>query len=414
MDIPREKPKRRARPLWVGAIAVMILFATLGLSRLQPAAPEVERATLLLDTVRRGTMVRQVHGNGTLQPENQRLVSAVTAGRVEQVLARPGATVTPGTVLIELSNPDVQLEALNAERQLQQAEADLAGLRSSLETTRLASEASLAAARTELREAQRAVSVAEKLSGEGLSSSMEADRARDRLQEATERFDSETRRKQLADEALDAQVALRRTDLERVRAIASFQRERVASMQVRAGASGVVQELDLEPGQWVQSGQLLARVASPERLKAVLLVPQGNARDLAKGLKATVDTRDGTVHGTVSRVDPAVQNGTVTVEVALPDSLPRAARPDLTVDGTIEIDSLTDVLSMGRPASGASETETRLFRVEGDGHTAVRVPVKLGRASFNAVEVVNGLKAGDQVILSEMSRWDHVDRVRLR
>lgn len=414
MDLPRERPKRRARPLWVGAIAVLVLFATLGLSRLQPAAPEVERATLLLDTVRRGTMVRRVHGNGTLQPESQRLVSALTAGRVEQVLARPGATVTAATVLIELSNPDVQLEALNAERQLKQAEADLASLRSSLEATRLGSEASLAAARTELREAQRAVAVAEKLSGEGLSSAMEVDRARDRLQEAEERFASETRRKQLADEAFDAQVALRRTDLERVRAIASFQRERVASMQVRAGAAGVVQQLELEPGQWVQSGQLLARVASPERLKAVLMVPQGNARDLAIGLPVLVDTRDGTVHGRVSRVDPAVQNGTVTVEVALPDSLPRAARPDLTVDGTIEIDSLTDVLSVGRPASGASETETRLFRVETDGRFAVRVPVVLGRASFNAVEVVNGLKAGDQVILSEMSRWDHVDRVRLR
>jgi HlyD family secretion protein len=414
MDIPRERPKRRARPLWAGAIAVLVLFATLGLSRLQPAAPEVERATLLLDTVRRGTMVRQVHGNGTLQPESQRLVSALTAGRVEQVLARPGATVTAATVLIELSNPDVQLEALNAERQLKQAEADLASLRSSLEATRLGSEASLAAARTELHEGQRAVAVAEKLSGEGLSSAMEVDRARDRLREAEERFASETRRKQLADEAFDAQVELRRTDLERVRAIASFQRERVASMQVRAGAAGVVQQLELEPGQWVQSGQLLARVASPEHLKAVLMVPQGNARDLAIGLPVLVDTRDGTVHGRVSRVDPAVQNGTVTVEVALPDSLPRAARPDLTVDGTIEIDSLTDVLSMGRPASGASETETRLFRVETDGRFAVRVPVVLGRASFNAVEVVNGLKAGDQVILSEMSRWDHVDRVRLR
>jgi RND family efflux transporter MFP subunit len=414
MDIPRERPKRKSRPFWIGGIALAVLIATLGLSKLQPAAPDVERATLLLDTVRRGPMVRQVHGNGTLVPENQRIVSALTAGRVDQVLARPGALVEAGTVLVVLSNPDVQLEALDAERQSKQAEADLASLRSSLETTRLAEEASVAAARTELREAQRAVSVAEKLNAEGLSSAMEVERAHDRLQEAQERSAAELRRKELADEAFKAQVELRRADLERVRAIARFQRERVASMQVRAGAAGVVQELSLEPGQWVQSGQMLARVASPDRLKAVLEVPQGNARDLRPGLATIVDTRDGTVRGRVSRVDPAVQNGTVTVEVAFEGPLPRGARPDLTVDGTIEIERLADVLSVGRPASGASETMTRLFRLEPDGRTAVRVPVRLGRASFNAVEVLDGLKAGDRVVLSEMSRWDNVDRVRLR
>ena len=414
MDIPRERPKRRNRPLWIGGISAAVLIATLGLSKLQPAAPDVERATLLLDTVKRGPMVRQVHGNGTLVPESQRFVSALTAGRVDQVLARPGAVVEAGTVLVVLSNPDVQLEALDAERQSKQAEADLASLRSSLETTRLAEEASVAAARTELREAQRAVSVAEKLNAEGLSSAMEVERAHDRLQEAQERSASEQRRMELADEAFKAQVELRRADLERVRAIARFQRERVASMQVRAGDAGVVQELSLQAGQWVQSGQMLARVASPDRLKAVLEVPQGNARDLRPGLATVVDTRDGTVQGRVSRVDPAVQNGTVAVEVTFDGPLPRGARPDLTVDGTIEIERLADVLSVGRPASGACETTTRLFRLEPDGRTAVRVPVRLGRASFNAVEVLDGLKAGDRVVLSEMSRWDNVDRVRLR
>ncbi|MGH7729783.1 MAG: efflux RND transporter periplasmic adaptor subunit, partial [Candidatus Eiseniibacteriota bacterium] len=242
----------------------------------------------------------------------------------------------------------------------------------------------------------------------------EVERARDRLLEAEERHRAEQRRMELADDAFRAQVELRRADLERVRAIAHFQRERVASMQVRAGAAGVVQELGLEPGQWVQSGQRLARVASPERLKAVLMVPQGNARDLSLGLAVVVDTRDGTVRGRVSRVDPAVQNGTVTVDVALEGRMPRGARPDLSVDGTIEIERLADVLSVGRPASGASETTARLFRLEPDGRTAVRVPVRLGRASFNAVEVLGGLQAGDRIILSEMSRWDNVDRVRLR
>jgi RND family efflux transporter MFP subunit len=413
MDVPRERTRRHRR-LWIAAAVVLGLLATLGLSRLQPAAPEVERATLLLDTVKRGPMIRQVHGNGTLVPESQRLVSALTAGRVERVHARPGARVTAGTVLVELSNPDVQLEALDAERQLKLAEAELASVRSNLETARLAQEAILAAARTELREAKRAVAVAERLSSEGLNSSMEVERARDRLSEAEERHAAEGRRMELADEALEAQVELRRADLERVRAIASFQRERVASMQVRAGAAGVVQQLALEPGQWVLSGQLLARVASPERLKAVLYVPQGNARDLGLGLPAVIDTRDGTVRGRVSRVDPAVQNGTVTVEVMLDGALPRGARPDLSVDGTIEIERLSDVLSVGRPATGASETTARLFRLEPGGHTAVRVPVRLGRASFNAVEVLEGLEAGDRIILSEMSRFDHLDRIRLR
>jgi HlyD family secretion protein len=392
----------------------VVLLATLGLSRLKPAAPEVERSTLWLDTVKRGPMVRQVHGNGTLVPEDQRFVSALTAGRVERVLARPGAKVEAGTVLVELSNPDVQLEALDAERQLKLAEAEIASLKSSLETARLGQEASLAAARTELREAGRAVAVAERLASEGLSSTMEAERARDRLEEAQERHGAEKRRMEVADEAFRAQVELRKADLERVRAIARFQRDRVSSMQVRAGASGVVQELSLQPGQWVQSGQGIARVASPERLKAVLLVPQGNARDLSLGLPVVVDTRDGTVGGRVSRVDPAVQNGTVTVDVTLSGALPRGARPDLSVDGTIEIERLADVLSVGRPASGASETTVRLFRLTPDGHAAVRVPVKLGRSSFNAVEVLEGLQAGDRIILSEMSRWDHVDRVRLR
>jgi HlyD family secretion protein len=413
VDVPRQTSRRRRKPLLIAAGLALVTLTTLGLAQLKPAAPSVERATLWLDTVRRGPMVRQVHGNGTLVPESQRFVSALTAGRVERVLARPGAKVEPGTVLVELSNPDVQLEALDAERQLKLAEAELASLRSSLETSKLAQGSSLAAARTELRESRRAVAVAERLASEGLGSAMEADRARDRLEEAEERHQTEQRRMELADEAFRAQVELRRADLERVRAIAHFQRERVASMQVRAGAAGVVQELALEPGQWVQSGQGLARVASPERLKAVLLVPQGNARDLRLGLPVTVDTRDAKVRGRVSRVDPAVQNGTVAVDVALEGALPRGARPDLSVEGTVEIDRLADVLSVGRPANGASETTVRLFRLEPDGHTAVRVPVRLGRSSFNAVEVLEGLSAGDCIILSEMSRWDHVDRVRL-
>jgi HlyD family secretion protein len=414
MDIVR--PKRKRRPayfLWGGGLAIA-LVTTAGLSQLRPAAPTIERATLLIGMVKRGPMLRQVHATGLLVPEDQRYVSAVTAGRVEKVLVRPGATVQASDVLVELSNPDVQLEALDAERNLKLAEADLASLKSTLETAQLGQASALAASRTELRESERAVSIAERLSAEGLNSQMDLDRARDRLTEAKERYDMEQRRLVVANEALKAQIELRHADAKRLEAIAQFQRERATSMHVRAGATGQVQQLDLQPGQWVQSGQPLARVASPDHLKAVLQVPDTQARDLAVGLSTLVDTHDGVIRGKVVRIDPGVQNGSVAVDIALEGQLPRGARPDLSVDGTIEIERLANVLSVGRPAEGGSETTLRLFRVEPDGHSAVRVPVKLGRASFNAVEVLEGLREGDRVILSEMSNWDRADRVRLR
>ena len=243
---------------------------------------------------------------------------------------------------------------------------------------------------------------------------MDVDRARDQLLEAQERHTAEKRRMEVANEALTAQIDLRKADVERLKAIARFQRERVASMQVRAGAAGVVQELSLEPGQWVQSGQRLARVASPGKLKAVLEIPETQARDVGIGLPAVVDTRDGTVKGHVSRVDPGAVNGTVTVDITLDGALPRGARPDLSVDGTIEIERLKDATSVGRPASGASETDAQLFKVSADGHSATRVTVRLGRASFNAVEIVSGLNPGDRVILSDMDRYAERDRVRIR
>jgi multidrug efflux pump subunit AcrA (membrane-fusion protein) len=415
LDILRPKRVRRIKPVYLVAVGLgLLLTTTVWLSRLKAASPEVERATLLVDTVKRGSMLRQVHANGTLVPEDQRTVSALTAGRIDRVLVRPGARIAAGATLVELSNPDVQLEALDAERQLKLAEAELASLRVNLETARLAQESALATARTELNEARRSVAVAERLAKEGLGSSMDADRAKDRQTEAEERFASETRRKELADEALGAQVDLRRADVERLRAISRFQQERVGSMRVRALEAGVVQELNLEPGQWVQSGQRLARVTSSDRLKAVLLVPESQARDVSLGQVVSVDTRNGVARGHVSRIDPAVQNGTVSVDAALEGALPRGARPDLSVDGTIEIERLANVLSVGLPAEGSSESTARLYRLEADGRTAVRVPVQLGRASFNAVEVLSGLREGDRVILSEMSRWSNVDRVRLR
>uniref|UniRef100_A0A832I2K2 HlyD family efflux transporter periplasmic adaptor subunit n=1 Tax=Eiseniibacteriota bacterium TaxID=2212470 RepID=A0A832I2K2_UNCEI len=413
MDIPRVKPHRSRAPMLLGVAAAVVL-GSVGVSRLRPAAPEVERSSLWIDTVRRGTMVREVRGAGTLVPESQRIVSALTAGRVDRVLARPGARVEAGTILLEISNPDVELQALDAERQLKLAEADLASLRASLESQRLVAESDAAAATSELREAERQAAVAERLTAEGLASGMETERARDRVESARVRARAEARRLVVLTEALAAQLELRRLEVERLRAVARVQRERVASMRVAAGAAGVVQELSLEPGEWVNPGQALARVAGPERLKAVVRVPELQARDLAIGLPAVIDTRNGTVAGRVSRVDPAVQGGTVAVDLAIEGALPKGARPDLSVDATIQIEKLDGVLYVGRPAEGSSESEVRLFRIERDGHTASRVPVALGRGSANTVEIRSGLAAGDKVILSEMSRWDGVDRVRLR
>lgn len=413
MDIPRVRAKRR--PMLAYAIAAgAVLLVTLGISRLRPAAPTVEAATLYTDTVQRGTMVRQVRGPGALVPENLRIVSAMTAGRVERVLVRPGAKVEEATLLIELSNPDVQLEGLDAERQVKVAEADLANLRSSLESQRLAAVSTVATVRSELRQAERDLKVAERLDQEGLGSAMETEQARDALEQTRSRYESEQARLEVLTESLKAQLELRRSEVERLRAIARFQRDRVASMQVRAGARGVVQSLSLEPGQWVNPGQELARVAGQERLKAVLRIPEGDARDVTLGLGVAVDTRNGVVAGRVSRVDPGSQNGTVGVDVTLQGELPRGARPDLSVDGVIEIDRLDSVLFVSRPVEGSSESTVRLFRIEPGGRSAERVAVRLGRGSYQSIEILEGLREGDRVILSDMSQWQRSDRVNLK
>jgi len=413
MDFPRVKQPNRTKPMIITA-AIVLVVGTVGLAQLRPAAPTVERGTLWIDTVKKGEMLRQVRGNGTLVPEDLRVVSALTAGRIDRVLVRPGAMCEVNTVLLEMSNPDVQLQSLDAERQVKLAEADLASLNASLESQRLAAVSTVAQARRDANEAERLLTVAQRLAGEGLTSTMEIDRAKDNLAEAKERLTSETDRLNLLTESLKAQLALRRSEVERLRAIARFQVERVASMTVRAGQKGVLQSLSLQPGQWVNPGQELARVAGQERLKAVVRVPETQARDLAVGLKAEVDTRNGIVQGHVSNVDPGATNGSVGVDITIDGELPRGARPDLSVDATIELERLPDVVYVGRPADGSSETTVGLFVLEPDGRYAHRVQVALGRGSVNAIEVRSGLKPGDQVILSEMGRWDAVDRVKLQ
>jgi HlyD family secretion protein len=413
LDIPR--PPRSRKPIQTvyaaGAIAVVVL-ATLGLHGLKPAAPRVDRATVWIDSVQRGPLVIQVRGPGTLVPERVRWISAVTAGRVERRLAEIGQEVKPETVLLVLSNPDVQLEALESERQLTAAQGDRVNLRTSLESQRLNQQGALAVARSEYLEARRNSIAAESLAAKQLISVMEAKRAQDRVEELSTRYDVEQRRLAVLTDAMGSQLALQEAQVGRLRAVTEFQRGRVRSMEVRAGASGVLQELTLEVGQWAQPGATLARIVEPGRLKAVLRIPETQAKDVAIGQPASIDTRNGVVSGRVARIDPAVQNGTVTVDVALQDELPRGARPDLSVDGTIEVERLKDVLHVGRPAYGQGNSSVGLFKLVED-RTAVRVNVELGRTSVNTVEIRGGLQPGDKVIISDMSRWDGHDRVRV-
>jgi multidrug resistance efflux pump len=414
VDIPRQRKTPRGRIALIAGGIIAAVAGTVALTRLEPAAPSVERATLWVDTVRQGTLLRQVRAPGTLVPEHVRIISAVTAGRIEQLVTRPGTTVSTSTVLLEMTNPDVQLQALEAERQLGAAEANMVSLRNQLETTKLQQQATVATITTEANDAKRTAEVFEALDKKGLSSANEVARARERADELTSRRAIEQRRLTMLQQTLGRQLALEEANVERMRAVAQFQRDRVASMNVVAGEEGVLQQLDLELGQWVVPGQILARVAQPGKLKAVLRVPETQAKDIVLGQPTSVDTRNGLVSGRVSRVDPAVQNGTVTVEVALEGALPRGARADLSVDGTIEIERLQNVLSVGRPAYGQPESTVGLFVLDLDGKSARRVQAKLGRASVNAIEVVQGLKPGDKVIISDVSQWDGQERLRIK
>jgi multidrug resistance efflux pump len=414
VDIPRAPAKRGRKQITYGAIALVAVVAvTLGLQGLRPAAPEVDRAAVWIDSVQRGPLVIEVRGPGTLVPERVRYISAITAGRVERRLAEPGQEVKPETVLLELSNPDVQLEALESERQLTVAQADRVNLKANLETQRLNQEAAVAAARAAYLDAKRTAEASEGLAAKELISSMEASRAKDRVEEMETRFKVEEQRLAVMTGAADSQIALQQAQVGRLRDVTNFQRGRVRSMEVKAGANGILQELPLEVGQWAQSGATLARLVEPGKLKAVLRIPETQAKDVTLGQPATIDTRNGLVKGKVMRIDPAVQNGTVTVDVSLEGELPRGARPDLSVDGTIQVERLDNVLHVGRPAYGQANSAVGLFRLVGDGSEAVRVNVRLGRTSVNTVEILGGLQAGEKVIISDMSRWDGYDRVRV-
>lgn len=414
MDIKREPKKKRTKYIAIGIGGAVLVLLTIALGMLPAAAPSVDRSTLMIDSVQRGTMVRAVRAPGTLVPERMHLVSALTAGRVEQLPLRPGATLKGGSMLLLLSNPDVQLEALEAQRQVTSAQAALVNLQTSLATQRLTQQAAVASAQAAASDAVRQANMLKQLGEKKLASSNDIAQAAERAADATARLDAEKSRLKVMDDAMAQQLQLQRNEVQRARAIAAFQQQRVESMRVLAPEDGVLQTQPLELGQWVVPGQVLATVAQPGRLKAELRVPETQARDVVVGQSVDIDTRNGIIKGHVMRVDPSVQTGTVTVEVALDGALPKGARPDLSVDGTIEIERLNDVLHVGRPAYGQGESTVGLFKLDADGKYATRVPVKLGVSSVTTVQVLSGLKVGDRVITSDMSQWDNVERVKLK
>jgi multidrug resistance efflux pump len=414
MDIPRLNPPKRLPYLKLGLAAAGLVVVTVLLGSLKPAAPTVDLDTVLVDSVARGELVREVRGPGSLVPEQIRWISALTPARVERILTQPGDSVKAETVLLELSNPDVQINALEAQQQLTAAQAQLVNLRTTLEGQRLSQQSLVAQARAAANEARRQAMVAETLAVRGLSSAFELERVRDQALEAATRLEVEQQRLKLLSESMAPQLHVQEEQVVRLRAINAHRQNEVRGLHVRAGEAGVLQELPLQLGQWVTPGVVIARVVQPSRLKAVIRIPETQASDLRIGLRATIDTRNGVIPGRVVRIDPASQNGAVGVDVALEGDLPSGARPELSVDGTIEIERLPDVLYVGRPAFGQPNSTISLFKLVDGGDAAVRVPVKVGRTSVNRIEIVEGLAVGDRVILSDMSRSDEVDRVKLR
>ena len=416
MDIPRPgvaRQKRTRRILYGASAVAAVLLITLGLSRLKPAAPTVERATVWIDQVKRGPMLRQVRGLGTLVPEEIRWIPALTPGRVERIVTLPGTELKPDTVILELSNPELELEALDAESQLRGAEAQRIELKVRLRSQHLDQQAAAARVQAEYNQAKLRADADELLSEQGLLAEINYKVSRGTADELANRHRIEQERLEIADEAIQAQIAVQEAQVEQRRAFARLKRSQVKALSVRAGIAGMLQQVGVEMGQQVTPGTNLARVAQPEKLKAVIRIAETQAKDVQIGQVSAIDTRNGVVPGRVARIDPAVQNGTVTVDVALTGELPKGARPDLTVDGTIELERLEDVLYVGRPAQGQPESLVGLFRLGEGTSEAARVKVRLGRASVNTIEVVEGLKEGDQVILSDTSAWDAFDRIRL-
>jgi HlyD family secretion protein len=418
MDIARpefKRQKRRRQVILAGVCVVVAVAATFGVSRLKPAAPSVERGTVWTDTVKRGSMLRQVRGLGSLIPsqESVRQIPAESEATVVRIRVLPGSQVKAETILLEMSNPQVEQAALDAQLQLKAAEAEYQSQRVTLESNLMNEKAGAATVTADYSQAQRQADTDKALYDLGVISGLAYKASRGKSEELTTRNDLETQRLVIGQKAIEAQLAEQQAKVEQMRALAALKRKQLDALQVRAGIDGVLVDLPLQVGQHVQPGTMLAKVVQPNHLMAELKVAETQARDVQFGEPASIDTHNGVISGTVMRVDPAVQNGTVTVDVKLTSELPKGARPDLSVDGTIDLERLENVLYVGRPAFGQENSTISLFKLDADGKEATRVPVKVGRESVNSIQVFEGLREGDTVILSDMSRWDKTDRIRL-
>lgn len=416
MDIARPdiaRAKRIRRIVYGTGFAVVVILITVGVSRLEPAAPRVDRDTVYMDTVERGSMLRQVRGTGTLVPEQIRWITAITSGTVEQIVIRPGAEVTPDTIIVELSNPELEQQALEARLQLDAALARYESREVELQSQLLTQQAGLAIVEADLSQAALQAEADEELAADGLVSQIQLRQSQSKATVLETRRKIEQERLAIQTDLMRATLAAEQADVDRLRTIYQLRKDQVSDLRVRAGNTGILQEVPLEEGQSVTPGTNLARVGDPTQLMAELRIAETQAKDIQIGQPALIDTRNGVIPGHVIRIDPSVQQGTVTVDVALDGELPRGARPDLTVDGTIELERLENVIYVGRPVFGQENSVVSLFKLDPEGDHAVRTRVSLGRSSVNDIEVLEGLQPGDQVVLSDMSQWDAFDRVRL-
>jgi HlyD family secretion protein len=416
MDIQRKSSSRKRLIKRISLVTVLVVtigLITFGVSKLKPAAPSVEANTLLTGKVQRGPMVIQVRGLGTLVPEDIRWIPAISEGRVEEIPIKPGTEVTANTVLMKLSNPQLEQTAMEAGSQLQASEADYASLKVRLERQVLDQKAAEATVQSDYSQAKMQAEVNETLYKQGLLSEILMKTSKVRAEELATRLDIEHKRLSIFGEEVKTQLSAQQAQLDQRRALYQLRRSQVESLNVRAGINGVVQIVQVQVGQQVTAGTNLARVADPGRLKAELRVNETQVKDILIGQSVAVDTRNGIVQGKVSRIDPASQNSTVAVDVSLEGELPKGARPDMNVEGTIEIERMDNILFVNRPVQGKERSKISLFKLEDGGKSAVLTKVTLGRTSVNTIEVIDGLREGDQVILSDTANYDGIERIRL-
>ena len=414
MDIIRTPPKKTRRNLMIGGGVLVVVALTAWTLSLDPASQSIERSAVLIDSVRKGDVVREVRGPGTLVPEHIRFITAQASARVERLASESGRKVGAGELLLELSNPDLQIQTMQAEQQVRQAQIELLNLKTTLRSQVLTQQGVVATTRTQYVSASQEAMAADSLAKRNLLSVFEVRTRKAQAEEFTTRLRVEQERLKLMEQAIDSQIATQASQVVQLRAIADNQQARLRSLMVRAPDAGVLQDLTLQLGQWVPEGTTLAKVVQPGQLKAVLRIPESQAKDVIIGQKASIDTRNGFVAGHVSRKDPSAQGGSVTVDVVLDGALPNGAVPDLSVDGTIVIEKLNNVLYTGRPSFSAGSGLVSLFRVVDGGKYADRVPVELGRSSVNVIEIIRGLQVGDKIIVSDMSQYANVARVRIK